>query len=403
MRRVILPQQQRSDVRALHSNHKKRAYSTPKPYTLKRGLVVAALVFLFILTSIAWSHDQLTTGTKATAMADGQNLVSVYYDGQNKTVATGATTVGEALQKMGVTLQKGDVVEPALDQPLNVGVTNVNVYRAFSYVIDDDGKKINTTSGYRSPRKVIEQAGIKLYPEDIVATERVDDFVDRESVGQQLIITRATPVTVVLAGQTFEFRTHTKSVRELFAEKQLTVQPQDVLQTSLDAPLQAGMRIVVNRLTQQIATEEADIAQSTVQQVDYNQATDYRSVTDPGAPGKKVTKYLVTIQDGVEQSRVLLEEQVTLQPRPTVVVVGPTLINSAGWAKLRFCESGGNYANKNNPLYRGAYQFDYSTWNNFGGYRDPADAPPSVQDAKALQVYNARGASPWPVCGKYLQ
>jgi len=358
------------------------------------------LAFLFILTSIAWSHDQINT--KFVALADSQNLVSVYYDGQNKTVATSASTVGEALSKMGVSLQKGDVVEPALEQPLTVGVTNVNVYRSFSYVVEDGNKQINTTSGYRSPRKVIEQAGITIYPEDNIVAERVDEFVQNASVGQKLVIDRATPVTVVLAGQVFEFRTRSKTVAELFAEKQLSVQPQDIVSTSLTEPLQPNMRIVVNRLTQQIVTEEIGIAPSVVQTVDYNKSSDYREVKDPGSAGKRVIKYLATIQDGVEQSRVVLEEKVVVEPQPTVVVIGPTLLDSSGWAKLRFCESGGNYTNKNNPLYRGAYQFDYGTWNNFGGYKDPADAPPAVQDAKALQTYKARGASPWPVCGRFL-
>lgn len=67
---------------------------------------------------------------------------------------------------------------------------------------------------------------------------------------------------------------------------------------------------------------------------------------------------------------------------------------------LRLCESGNNYANKNNSKYRGAYQYDFSTWANYGGYYDPADAPPEVQDAKFAETYARRGATPWPHCGK---
>lgn len=64
--------------------------------------------------------------------------------------------------------------------------------------------------------------------------------------------------------------------------------------------------------------------------------------------------------------------------------------------RIRMRESGNNYANKNNPRYRGAYQYDYGTWNNYGGYHDPADAPPAVQDAKFQETYARRGCSPWP-------
>jgi hypothetical protein len=79
---------------------------------------------------------------------------------------------------------------------------------------------------------------------------------------------------------------------------------------------------------------------------------------------------------------------------PARKVSGP--VSGDIFGRIRMRESGNNYANKNNPNYRGAYQFDYGTWNNFGGYHDPADAPPAVQDQKAQQTYAARGCSPWP-------
>lgn len=72
------------------------------------------------------------------------------------------------------------------------------------------------------------------------------------------------------------------------------------------------------------------------------------------------------------------------------------------WYRLRLCESGNNYANKRNATYRGAYQFSYSTWNNFGGYYDPADAPPGVQDEAAKLLQARRGWSPWPACARKL-
>lgn len=44
----------------------------------------------------------------------------------------------------------------------------------------------------------------------------------------------------------------------------------------------------------------------------------------------------------------------------------------------------------------GKYQFVRGTWNNYGGYRSACDAPESVQDAKALEVWdNGNGASHW--------
>lgn len=65
----------------------------------------------------------------------------------------------------------------------------------------------------------------------------------------------------------------------------------------------------------------------------------------------------------------------------------------------RMCESTNNYsAVSKSGKYRGAYQFDQTTWDRFAEDdwkgKDPATAPPEVQDETARKVtYDA-----WPNC-----
>lgn len=87
----------------------------------------------------------------------------------------------------------------------------------------------------------------------------------------------------------------------------------------------------------------------------------------------------------------------TPQPSPAS---GPT---DRQWWQLRQCESGNNYqAISPSGTYRGAYQFDRSTWASYGPAGDPAAATKPEQDSRAERLYDARGAQPWPVCGRYL-
>lgn len=83
-------------------------------------------------------------------------------------------------------------------------------------------------------------------------------------------------------------------------------------------------------------------------------------------------------------------------------------LSDAGLARLRNCESRGNYrAVSSSGSYRGAYQFTRSTWNNvartvmpsYVGV-DPAAAPSYVQDAMARALWSRTGARSWPVCGR---
>ena len=77
-------------------------------------------------------------------------------------------------------------------------------------------------------------------------------------------------------------------------------------------------------------------------------------------------------------------------------------------ARLRQCESGGNYSATNpGGTYRGAYQFNRQTWNSVAGRHyprlsgvDPAAAAPADQDAMARALWSERGRQSWPVCGR---
>lgn len=87
---------------------------------------------------------------------------------------------------------------------------------------------------------------------------------------------------------------------------------------------------------------------------------------------------------------------------PTSVPSGnPTPWESATLARIRACESGGNYSIVSaSGRYRGAYQFDTLTWRSVGGSGDPAAATPAEQDYRALLLLRMRGTRPWPHCGR---
>jgi hypothetical protein len=64
------------------------------------------------------------------------------------------------------------------------------------------------------------------------------------------------------------------------------------------------------------------------------------------------------------------------------------------------CESHGDpTAIGGGGLYRGKYQFSYSTWQSVGGHGDPAAAPEAEQDRRAAMLLARSGTGQWPVCG----
>ncbi len=75
--------------------------------------------------------------------------------------------------------------------------------------------------------------------------------------------------------------------------------------------------------------------------------------------------------------------------------------NADVWARLRNCESHGNYATNTGNGYYGAYQFSAGTWNSMNtGYERADLAPPEVQDDAARRLQARSGWGQWPVCSR---
>ena len=74
-----------------------------------------------------------------------------------------------------------------------------------------------------------------------------------------------------------------------------------------------------------------------------------------------------------------------------------------GRAQLRSiaaCESHNNpRAVGGGGMYRGLYQFSFSTWRVVGGRGDPAAASRAEQTWRAWLLLSRHGAGHWPVCG----
>lgn len=339
------------------------------------GGAVFALAFL----TNAYAQNKLTLNNKA--YADGQHLVSVYVDGSKRVVATSASTVGSALSNINVEVGKGDVVEPAPETAINQPIFNVNIYRALPATIFDDGKKVQVLTGYQSPRQIITAAGLTSYPEDVVTMDRVDDFSLGGTVGRQISIKRAKPVQVVLAGQVYNFRTQKNTVGELFAERGMQVSPGDIMSSTLDSPLSAGERIVVNRLSQTVAQSRESIEAGLSYEYDPSQPVGYTSIKQEGKPGVKIVSYLISLKDGSETGRSVLEEKVLEPAVVRIVVKGSKRVEAAAgqvpdliikWAdyygvdqtrllRVAYCESKYN-PRASNGTHFGVYQFLPSTY-----------------------------------------
>ena len=78
---------------------------------------------------------------------------------------------------------------------------------------------------------------------------------------------------------------------------------------------------------------------------------------------------------------------------PVVAVTDRTSVATADWPCIRVHESGDRYNSAAAPS--GAYGILISTWRSFGLSGWPYEAPASVQDEVALELYARYGFHPW--------
>ena len=109
-------------------------------------------------------------------------------------------------------------------------------------------------------------------------------------------------------------------------------------------------------------------------------------------PAPSLTPYVAAAATGVA----------TLAGIDVVAAVPASAATADDFARLRECESGGNYSiNTGNGFY-GAYQFDLGTWRGLGYSGFPHHAAAPVQDQAARRLQEARGWQPWPACSARL-
>jgi len=335
----------------------------------------------------------------------GQHFISIHDRGVERGIITDAPTLREALAKEHIAIGENDLVEPGLDEQLVAENYQVNIYRARPVIVIDGASSYKVLTPYQTSKQIAEDAGLKLQDEDETIVEPVADMASY-GAGLQVSIDRATPFNLVLYGKRLEAYSQEATVAAMLRSKDITLAANDTLSIGKSEALVAGMTVEIWHNGLQTVTQDESIAFETERIQDADREVGYKEVKTPGVNGKKSVTYEVEMRNGQEVARTELQSVVTEQPKKQVEVVGAKLTNTfsgsfaEALARLRACESGGNYANKNNPKYRGAYQYDYSTWANYQGFYDPADAPPAVQDEKAWQTYQRRGWQPWPSCSK---
>jgi len=362
---------------------------------------IAATIFALLSCVSVVSYAQAASPEPAA----GERLITIHDRGQDKGILTRETTLRDAFGAAGIEIDTNDVVEPGLDEPLIASNYEVNIYRARPVTIIDGAVRTKVMSAYQTPKQIAAQAHIALQDEDTATIGANNDMVS-EGAGVQLTVKRAASFTFVLYGTKKTAYTQEKTVGAMLDKKGIKLAKDDTLSVPRDTPIQSGMTVELWRNGVQTGSEEQDVPFETQKIQDADHEVGYRQVKTPGVVGKKTVTFEIEMKNGKEVNRREIQSVVTLQPVKQIEIVGTKMANTfsgdfaGALARLRSCE--GSYTANTGNGYYGAYQYDTSTWANYGGYANASLAPPAVQDEKAWLTYQKRGWQPWPSCSRKM-
>lgn len=254
---------------------------------------------------------------------------------------TSAETVQLALDQLGIDLGDADVVEPALDTPIEMVSFRINVYRARPVKIIDGNREIITRSAYWSPRLIAEQAGLKVYREDEFEISTASDYVTDDFVGEVVTIDRATPVKIVFDNQEMSVRTHQQTVAGLLEEQGIKLDKHDFTEPGVDTAVAKASSVRVVRVGHEVETVEQSIAPQTKYITDYNMPIGVTKVEREGAPGRRVISYEITRHNGKVVDREETSNVVALAVEDRVILIGSSNNGQV------YCSTQGNTKNVN--------------------------------------------------------
>lgn len=341
-----------------------------------------------------------------------KKTITLKVDGTVQEVHTHAATVSEVLSDAGYLVGAHDIVAPAADaKALNDSTIVLKRGRLLHLTVDGQSRDVWVTE------PTVAQALADL---GYTGTEFTSVSRSSRLPLSPTDITLRTPkqVTVVHDGKTQRVVSTDATVADVLDGLRVKVGPKDEITPKLTTELVDNEKIVLKRVVLKRVTERQVTTFKIKTTQDPTMFTDETSVQVWGQNGVTKVVYEIRYVDGKKVKKTKVSSTVVTKPvtqeqtvgtktRPTPPAPQPAPGSSNGlnWDAVAACESGGNWSINTGNGYYGGLQFNQSTWisNGGGAYAPRADlATRDQQIAVATALYNARGSSPWPVCGANL-
>ncbi|HEY4018329.1 MAG TPA: transglycosylase family protein [Pseudonocardiaceae bacterium] len=334
------------------------------------------------------------TGGSAMAMAMDKD-VSVDVDGVSQHIRTYSSTVAQVLKDDGIKLGAHDAVSPSPNASVADGGT-IMLQHGRLMKLTVDGVEQDHWTRATTVGAAMDELGMSAKGAWVSSASGTP--IPLSGMGVQVRMPKQVSLTDG-ANAPVTVTTTDATVGQVLADHHISIGSQDSVNPGLNDQVTADMRIVVSRTGTQVVTVTQSVPFQIQQIQDSTMQAGTQQITTPGVNGSEQVTYRITSVNGRQTAKVQLSLNVTLPPVTQVERVGTQpLPGDAVWDQIAHCESSGNWADNTGNGYYGGLQFNIPTWDSNGGtvYAARPDlATKAQQIAIADKVRAARGYEPW--------
>lgn len=242
--------------------------------------------------------------------------------GTNVYVAPKHTSLGEVLAANGCSVGQNDTVEPALETEL-LADTTASVTRMNRVTVEADGERTRREILGGTVADALREAGVTLGEKDTVTPAADAPLTD----GLRVYVGRWVDVSVSADGRTVPYAGPANSWNDVLTALDISVAPEDRLSISGE-PVEAAARVLTGSglRVQRITTEEYVSVEDVPFETEYEYTDallkDRTEQVTEGVNGERRAVYRRTYVDGIQESDVLIEEEVLTPAVNAVVRVG---------------------------------------------------------------------------------
>ncbi|MGI5952185.1 MAG: G5 domain-containing protein [Brooklawnia sp.] len=232
--------------------------------------------------------------------------ITLSIDGQAQQMHVWGSTVADVLDSQDLTLGARDQVSPALTEAISDGsIIEVNFARPLTVLSEGDAE----THWTRATTLSAALPELGLHDPEVRLSVSRSTPLGREG----LTFAASTPknIEIVLAEGSRKVTSTASDVNSVLFDNGIIVDADDRVSPELGTRLSDDMLITVNFVDVREVTETEPIDFKTVESDDADLLQGASEVTREGKRGEKSVTYEITYVDGKEQSRKLLDEQVT--------------------------------------------------------------------------------------------